>query len=50
MCSADLFCVADLTGPEIIKDPARLADEANALSLTGGARLEIGRASRRERV
>lgn len=36
---ADAFCVADLTGPEIIKDPARLADEANALSLTGGARL-----------
>lgn len=36
---ADAFCVTDLTGPEIIKDPARLADEANALSLTGGARL-----------
>ena len=35
----DAFCVADLTGPEIIKDPARLADEANAISLTGGARL-----------
>lgn len=36
---ADAFCVAELTGAEIIKDPARLADEANALSLTGGARL-----------
>lgn len=36
---ADAFCVADLSGPDIIKDPARLADEANALSLTGGARL-----------
>lgn len=36
---ADPFCVADLTGPEIARDPARLSDEANALSLTGGARL-----------
>ncbi len=36
---ADAFCVADLTGQDIIKDSARLADEANALSLTGGARL-----------
>ncbi|MHA1536465.1 MAG: DNA polymerase III subunit delta, partial [Alphaproteobacteria bacterium] len=36
---SDAFCVADLSGPDIIKDPARLADEANALSLTGGPRL-----------
>lgn len=36
---ADPFCVAELSGPEIIADPARLADEANALSMSGGARL-----------
>jgi DNA polymerase-3 subunit delta len=35
----DPFRVVSLTGAEITADPARLADEANALSLTGGRRL-----------
>ena len=36
---ADPFRVADLTGPILDQDPARLADEVAALSLTGGRRL-----------
>lgn len=35
----DPFRVADLTGAAIADDPARLADEAAALSLTGGRRV-----------
>lgn len=35
----DPFRVAEILGPELAKDPARLADEAQALSLTGGRRL-----------
>lgn len=35
----DPFRLADLQGPEIGKDPARLADEAQALSMIGGRRL-----------
>lgn len=35
----DPFRVMALTGPELTADPARLSDEANALSLTGGRRL-----------
>jgi len=35
----DPFRVVALTGAEISSDPARLADEANALSFTGGRRL-----------
>ncbi|MEM7223036.1 MAG: DNA polymerase III subunit delta [Pseudomonadota bacterium] len=35
----DPFRVALLAGPELKKDPARLADEAAALSLTGGRRV-----------
>lgn len=34
----DPFRVADLSGPELAKDPAKLADEAGALSMTGGKR------------
>ena len=35
---ADPFRVADISARELIDDPARLADEAAALSLTGGRR------------
>jgi DNA polymerase III subunit delta len=35
----DPFRLADLTGAQLRDDPARLADEAAALSLTGGRRL-----------
>jgi DNA polymerase-3 subunit delta len=35
----DPFRVAEILGPDLAKDPARLADEAQALSLTGGRRL-----------
>jgi DNA polymerase-3 subunit delta len=35
----DPFRVVALSGAELSADPARLADEANALSLTGGRRL-----------
>ncbi len=35
---ADPFRVADFTAKELLDDPARLADEAAALSLTGGRR------------
>ena len=35
---ADPFRVADFTARELIDDPARLADEAASLSLTGGRR------------
>ena len=35
---SDPFRVADLAAKELIDDPARLADEAAALSLTGGRR------------
>lgn len=35
----DPFRVAELTGAQISDDPARLVDEAAALSLTGGARV-----------
>jgi len=35
----DPFRVADLTGKSIADDPARLSDEAAAMSLTGGRRL-----------
>ena len=35
---ADPFRVADISATELIDDPARLADEAAALSLTGGRR------------
>jgi DNA polymerase-3 subunit delta len=35
---ADPFRVADFTAKELLEDPARLADEAAALSLTGGRR------------
>jgi len=34
----DPFRVADLAGPELAKDPARLVDEAGAFSMTGGKR------------
>lgn len=34
----DPFRVADLAGPDLAKDSARLADEAGALSMTGGKR------------
>jgi len=34
----DPFRVAELAGPELAKDPARLADEASALSMIGGRR------------
>ena len=37
--AADPFRLADLQGPDIAKDPARLVDEAQALSMTGGRRL-----------
>ncbi len=36
---ADPFRVSDLSGRDIIEDPARLVDEAAALSLTGGRRV-----------
>lgn len=36
---ADPFRVVDLTGAQLRADPARLADEAAALSFTGGRRL-----------
>ncbi len=36
---SDPFAVATLTDSDIKSDPARLADEAAAMSLTGGARL-----------
>jgi DNA polymerase-3 subunit delta len=35
---ADPFRVADFTAKELLQDPARLADEAASLSLTGGRR------------
>ncbi len=35
---SDPFRVADFSAKELIDDPARLADEAAALSLTGGRR------------
>lgn len=35
---ADPFRVADITAKELLDDPARLADEAASLSLTGGRR------------
>src|ERR1700755_1287314 len=35
----DPFCVADLTAAVLGADPARLADEAAQLSLTGGRRV-----------
>ena len=35
----DPFRVATLTGPDLKADPALLADEAAAISLTGGKRL-----------
>ena len=35
---ADPFRVADISAKELLDDPARLADEAAALSLTGGRR------------
>ncbi len=35
---ADPFRVADFSAKELLEDPARLADEAAALSLTGGRR------------
>ncbi len=35
----DPFRVAVLTGPVLDKDPARLADEASAIALTGGRRV-----------
>lgn len=35
----DPFRIADLSGEALEKDPARLADEANALSLIGGRRI-----------
>ena len=35
----DPFRVAGLTGPDLKADPARLADEAAAISFTGGTRL-----------
>jgi len=35
----DPFGVVDLTGPDIASDPAKLSDEANALSFGGGRRL-----------
>lgn len=35
----DPFRIAEMLGPDLAKDPARLADEAQALSLTGGRRL-----------
>lgn len=34
----DPFRVADLAGPDLAKDPAKLADEAGALSMIGGKR------------
>lgn len=37
--ATDPFRIADLQGAEIGKDSARLADEAQALSMTGGRRL-----------
>lgn len=36
---ADPFLVAELTGPDIAGDPARLLDEAAAIPLTGGCRV-----------
>src|SRR5262245_64516462 len=36
---ADPFRVADLTGDTIADDPARLADEAAAMAMTGGRRV-----------
>ena len=36
---ADPFRVSDLSGRDIIEDPARLVDEAAALSLSGGRRV-----------
>lgn len=36
---ADPFCVAELGPAEVTDDPARLADEAAALSFTGGRRV-----------
>lgn len=35
----DPFRIADMTGDALEKDPARLSDEANALSLIGGRRV-----------
>ena len=35
----DAFNVSNLTSDEIIEDPARLSDEANAISMMGGDRL-----------
>ncbi len=36
---ADPFRVADLTGPALDQDPARLADEVAAIAMTGGRRV-----------
>jgi DNA polymerase-3 subunit delta len=37
----DPFCLAEFSGATLSDDPARLADEAAALSLTGGRRLVL---------
>ncbi|MBM3487561.1 MAG: DNA polymerase III subunit delta [Alphaproteobacteria bacterium] len=47
---ADPFRVAELTGAALAGDPARLADEAAALALTGGRRVVRVRAAGEESV
>jgi DNA polymerase-3 subunit delta len=42
---ADPFRVADLAPGEVVKDPARLADEAAAIAMTGGRRVVQVRAA-----